>query len=171
MCSPSQFNVFIYLITQSQAKLQSFGLEVLRLNSVVEMPSPLTEIKIDDKLASTKPHDALLSELHNGESRKGESLESVMLKRVEHLLRLHAHAVEQNLPFRDPTELETAETPVDPLACIISPPETAPVSLDEATSLDMDAEEDQDVNPLLASLEEGSSLFDFLIPHSHFFIT
>lgn len=137
--------------------MQNFGLEVLRMNDVVEMPSPLTEVVVEANLANTKPHSSLLSELHQGEIKNGESLESVMLKRVEHLLQLHAHAVEHDqLPFHDPTALETAEMPVDPLAYSFPPPETAPVSLDESMSLDMDGEDDdKDVNPLLATLDEG----------------
>lgn len=70
-------------------------------------PSPLCQILVNDSVASTKSHQDLLEELHQGDVG---STEREMFQLVTNLLEKHEEAVMRgHLPFHDGTEEETCE--------------------------------------------------------------
>jgi hypothetical protein len=167
--------------TQKQEGLETFGNEVLHMNTPVEMLPPLPPVEFDETPITTQPHDILLQELHDNNKASlhhggsGSTLELTMLRRVENLLKAHAMAVEKDeFPFHDPTEYETAETPLDPLAYEAPPSAEGDDNTNDddnkkVLSLDEeDGQTDGDINPLLGhasqDFELGAEISDSKLP-------
>ena len=90
-----------------QTNIRRFGNEVLKTEVAVQIPPPLPSVEFSVEIMATKPHDALLADLHEHDP---SVLETAMLERVAELLARHARAVDTgDLPFRDPSASETAE--------------------------------------------------------------
>lgn len=84
-----------------------FAHDVSRVDTDVPRPPPLLPTVYSDTVASTRPHEDLVNDLHGGNAA---STEIEMLQRVAELLERHQQAqMRGDLPFRDESLLETSE--------------------------------------------------------------